>query len=79
MGMGNWNELRQWATRKCDRCATIRPHSGCRMEEPSIGLGHKGDHAMDGMSLDTYQRVIGLMKQTGRVREAGHVLYVVEG
>jgi len=34
---------------------------------------------MDGMSLDTYQRVIGLMKQTGRVREAGHVLYVVEG
>jgi len=29
--------------------------------------------------LDTYQRVIGLMKQTGRVREAGHVLYVVEG
>src|SRR5882724_5728546 len=44
-GMGSLTK--QWVSRKCDRCATIRPHFGRILKGPSTGLGYEGSYAND--------------------------------
>jgi len=40
----------------------------------SVPSGHLYAHLMGRMSLETYNKVIGVLKQTGAVKEENHVL-----